>query len=221
MPRKYIIDSHPQKEKVIKEIIQGRKSLSAIARQYNINKATVQRYLETRLMKKAAKVQVERDMKDSQLVYREIDYIMSRMKKLYDACDEYLTDPDNQEKYTLLPRAWEAEICFLDKTQETPIQKRLSVQALIDEMREHGKEFIEIKYKYHDPRKMVTETAGVLTKQLELLARIQGTIKDVSISIINNPAWVEVQAVILNTVNRYPEIKDRLAAEFAKISGEK
>lgn len=224
MPKRIAeVDKHPQKEKIIKALVKGT-SFREITGQYGISKSSLSRYLNDSLFPRVAKHVAERDMKDAKFVLSEIDSIISKMKKLYDACDEYLTDPDNPDKYSLMPRAWEQEIKYLDYSNVSeenpkPEQKTMMVQDLIDEMRDHKKELIEIKYKHHDPRKIITETATVMTKQLELLARIQGTIKDVSINIINTSIWVEVQNALLMVTEKFPQIREDLAKELAKIGG--
>ncbi len=216
MPKQSTVDLHPDKAKIIKMLTQG-KTCKEISEKYVISKQALHRYLHDRLSPRATQEIAKRDAADGNSVLAELDFIMSRMKKLYNACDDYLTDPDNKERYTLLPRAWEAEICYLDYSSDPPQQKKMSIQAMIDEMRGKGKELVEIKYKHHDPRKMITETANTMTKQLELLARIQGSIKDVSISIVNNPAWIQVQAAILQATDNVPEIREKLAKELSKI----
>ena len=224
MPKRIAeVDKHPQKDKIIKALVKGT-SFREITGQYGISKSSLSRYLNDSLFPKVAKHVAERDMKDAKFVLSEIDSIISKMKKLYDACDEYLTDPDNPDKYSLMPRAWEQEIKYLDYSNVSeenpkPEQKTMMVQDLINEMRDHKKELIEIKYKHHDPRKIITETATVMTKQLELLARIQGTIKDVSINIINTPIWVDVQNALLMVTEKFPQIREDLAKELAKIGG--
>lgn len=217
------IDKHPQKEKIIKAVIKG-VPFSEITERYGIPKSTMCDYMRDKLIPKIAKHEAERDMKDSKFVLSEIASIMSKMKKMYDACDEYLTDPDNPDKYSLLPRAWEMDVKYLDyrnvpEDNPKPVQKSMTLQALIDEMRGQQKELVEIKYKHHDPRKVITETATVLTKQLELLARIQGSIKDVSINIINSPIWVDIQNALLQVTNKFPEIREEMAKELIKLGG--
>jgi len=220
---KFKIDEHPKKDKIIKDIIAG-KGIRAIETKYGVPRSSVEYYLKQRLYPQAVEAQVARGLKNGEFVLSEVDAIMIKMKKLYDACDEYLTDPADSTKYSLLPRAWEQEIRYLDYSMTTdkdqkPMQKTMQLQQLIDMMHDRQMEIVHIKNTFQDPRKVITETANVLTKQLELMARIQGTIKDVSISIINNPAWVQVQAIILNVAEKFPDIREDLAREFAKLGG--
>lgn len=226
MPKRILnVDQHKDKEKIIKALIKGR-PFSEITGKWGIAKSTLSDYLNDKLIPAAAKYTAQQDLKDGKFILEEIESIMSKMRKLYDACDEYLTDPNNKDKYSLLPRAWEQEIRYLDYSQVTaenqkPQQKTMELQTLLDMMNDHKQELVYIKYKFHDPRKIITETATVLTKQLELLARIQGTIKDVTINIINNPMWIELQAILLEVTDQFPEIRESLATRLSKLSGGK
>lgn len=224
MPKRITeIDKHPQKNAIIKKLITG-KSFREITEQYGVSKTTLSRYLNEHLFPAVAKHEAERDMKDAKFVLQEIDSIISKMKKLYDACDEYLTDPDNPDKYSLMPRAWEQEIRYLDYSNVSeenpkPVQMTMDIQTLIDRLNDRKCEIEFIKYKHHDPRKIITETATVMTKQLELLARIQGSIKDVSVNIINSPIWVDIQNALLLVTDKFPQVREELAKELIKLGG--
>ena len=213
----YSIDQHPKKAVIVKKLCAG-VPFGEIVKQYGTSKSSLSRYMNDKLLPRAAAEMVKRDMRDGKMVLDEIDGIMEKMKKLLDACDDYLTDPADPTKYSLLPRAWEQDIKYMDYTdKEHPIQRTMTVQQLIDKMDKVNIEMQEIKYKHQDPRKIITDAANAMSKQLELLARIQGTIKDVTINIINNPVWIEVQAVILKATEDYPEIRAELAQKFEAI----
>ena len=55
------------------------------------------------------------------------------------------------------------------------------------------------------------ETARTLNTQLELLAKIQGQIKDVTINIINTPVWIQLQQIILEATKDKPEVRKKIA----------
>ena len=57
-----------------------------------------------------------------------------------------------------------------------------------------------------------TALAGVreLTRIVELLAKMQGEIKDQAVNIVFNAEWIELRAVILSTLDEYPEVKAKV-----------
>lgn len=67
-----------------------------------------------------------------------------------------------------------------------------------------------------DPSALIA-LSNTLTRQLELMAKLVGQIKDVNISIINSPVWVQIQQTIINAVADFPEARERLAEALGKI----
>lgn len=214
----YAIDQHPKKDMIIKKLCAG-VPFGDIVKQYGTSKASLSRYMNDKLIPRAAAEQAKRNIKDGQFVLDRIDGVIEKMEKALNACDDYLTDPADPTKYSLLPRAWEQDIKYREVTEEgVSSQKTMTVQALIDEMRGNGKIMDEIKYKHQDPRKMLTDLANSMAKNLELLARIQGTIKDVTINIVQTPVWNEVRVLMLQVTEDYPEIREQIAQRFAEIA---
>jgi hypothetical protein len=99
-------------------------------------------------------------------------------------------------------------------------REKKSLQELIDRMEKRDKNmtFLSVKYRIADPRKQILETAKVLNQQLELLARIQGEIKDVSINIVNSPVWINIQQVLLEVTDGMPEVRKKIADKLSSIA---
>lgn len=174
--------------------------------------------------------QVQRNLSDGKLVLEEIDYIMSRMKKLYDACDEYLTDPKAPDKYTLIPYAHELDILYtIEETMKDArggsytktVKIRDNLKNILDRVMDQvGGDFVEVKYKHADPRRLIIDTAAVLTKQLETIARIHGLIKEgVTINITQIQQWAEIKMIIFDATKNSPEIRQRIVNGLAQIAG--
>lgn len=181
MGRKLRVDTHPKRSAIIKAIIKG-EPYRRIARTYGLSENAVGRYLREKLATKMAKAKEVQNDLDGSMVLAEIEKIMVRMRMLYDACHEYLLDPDDKTRYELGPRAWEIVVTYLDGDIKTP--KKRNLQLLLDDMNKNGDEperrklWLEVKYKHADPRKLIIETAATMTKHLELMARICGELKD-------------------------------------------
>ena len=71
MARRYEVDQHPHKGRIIKALVRG-KTLREITGQYGITKSALSRYLNKKLLPQAAQVAYEEGMKDGSLVWREI-----------------------------------------------------------------------------------------------------------------------------------------------------
>jgi transposase len=177
--RKYTVDTHPDRDKIIKAIISGERSLRNIAEQFGVSIACISGYLKGKLANQAAAVLSKEGDRHGRNLLDRIETIMVRMQKLYDACDEYLTDPENPERYDLGPKAWEIDIVYQASNKKTGklYKKSASLQELLNRL-ETKTEALEIRFKHSDPRKLIIDTASVLSKQLELIGRIQGQLQE-------------------------------------------
>lgn len=209
--RKWTVEEHPQKARIIKAICTGKDSLRSIANQYHLTAASVTRYLNDRLSDKVAAARSDQDKAEGQAAIDQLKTVMVRMQKMYNACDEYLTDPENPEMYNLGPRAWELDITYRVPDGERYITKKASLDDLLLQIRNDGKEAVEIRYKHADPRKLIIETASVLNRQLELMAKIEGVIKDTVVNVTINQKYLAFKAIILEATKGYPQVMAKIA----------
>jgi hypothetical protein len=129
-------------------------------------------YLKDKLAASAAKVLAKEGDKNGKGLLDRVEAIMTRMQKLYDACDEYLQDPENGEKYYLGPRAHELRVVYEEPSGKKTVRKKATLDHLIKTLKAKGKTPLEVSSRYADPRKLIIDTASVLSKQLELIGKI-------------------------------------------------
>jgi len=172
------VETHPQKDEIIKSLIKG-DSYLRIGKKYGISQGAIAHFMKSKLAAKIARTKRAAEEMTGLKAMDEIRTVMERMTMLYDACHEYLKDPSDPKRYELGPRAWEIEVIYLEGKRKSA--KKENLQLLLDRIKNKGeerREWLEIKYKHADPRKLIIETASTLTRQLELLARICGELKD-------------------------------------------
>ena len=181
---------------------------------------SLHRFLKARLGPQIARVRAEEQVRDGETAVKQINKVMVRVQKMYDACHEYLQDPEDPDKYYLGPRGDEIDIAILEYDKDDkPIRKKRSLQTIIDEINgSDGRTVTEWHYKHADPRRLLLETAKVLNTQLELLARISGELKNINVSIIGTPVWIQIQQIILDATKEHPEIRRKLAGHFSSVS---
>lgn len=220
--RAWTVDNHPDRDKIVAAVIEGRSSLRTIARQYDIDPACVSRYLSDRLAPAAAAVQAERGKAEGEAVLARLEAIMAKMDKLLTACDEYLQDPDNPERYELGPRSWEIDIVYRTVEGDTDkmINRKESLQTLLEKIDAEGYQPWEVRFKQADPRKLIVDTATALTRQLEVMAKIQGAIKDTVINVNLNQYWARMKAIIIQATQDSPEVRDAIIRQIADEGGE-
>ena len=220
MPLKYKVEIHPKKKQIISAIVRGKGSLRDIALQYGVTHGSLHRFLKARLGPQIAKHRAAEQVRDGETAVNQINKVMVRVQKMYDACDEYLQDPEDPEKYFLGPRGDEIDITVLEYDKDgKPIRTKRNIQTLIDKIEgSNGKTVTEWHYKHADPRRLLLETAKVLNTQLELLARISGELKNINVSIIGTDLWIQIQQIILDGTKEHPEIRRQLAGYFSSVS---
>jgi hypothetical protein len=113
------------------------------------------------------------------VVEAEINRVFARLNKLIDACDAWLTDPDDPSIYTLDARATELLVIYEDgndlNDRGEPRRKRDNLSKLLTLLNKEAKvDALTITTKSADPRDLIVKTAGQIKEQLELFARLQG-----------------------------------------------
>lgn len=221
------IDIHPDKDEIIARILKG-ESQASIDRSYGFGKGVVWRYVQEVLAERVQKAVAKED----EAIEAQIRRIMVRMEKLYDACDAYLQDPDNPDKYDLNPRAWEIDITYRtwddsaddggedkDGNQRPParlITRKESMQRILERMDQSRIEPWEVKFRHADPRRLIIDTASTLTKQLEVIAKILGMVPDFGPTTINNYV-VDARTVIVKALAPYPDAREAVVRALEKL----
>jgi len=212
--RNWTIDEHPQRDTIIQDIIKGQKSLRSISKQYDINIASVSRYLSEKLADRAAKVLAERHQKDGTDFIAEALQQDERVQKLLDACDDYLRDPEDPSRYELGPRSWEIDIVYRTVEPDTDkmITRKESLQALLDKIDKAGYQPWEVRMKQADPRKLLLEASTNLRATLELRAKLAGKLieNQTTVNVNLNQYWVKFKQIILDATEKAPEVRARI-----------
>lgn len=217
--KKVYIDTHPKRKEIINALIKGEMPQRDIAKKYGIARQTITNYMKNQFAERAAKAVLNREIQSGEDILKEIDKIMEKASKMYEACDEYLTDPKNPKKYFLGPHADEVEIVYEETDGDITTTKRDTLGNILGGMQ--GKTARSVRYKYADPRELLLKTANVMNKQLELIARIQGEIKEqVQVNVYNNPEFVQLQQIVIKATEKYPEVRDTIVDNLNKVARE-
>jgi len=209
MGRKYEVEQHPQRQQIVRALARG-ESFRDVAGRFGISRSALHRFLKNKLIARAAETRAELILNDGKDILDEINKIMVRVQKMWNACDEWLSDPNNSEKYYLGPRADELSVVYLEKIDDKWVTRRNILSTILHE-KDENIAVSSVHYRHADPRRLFLETARVLAIQLELLAKISGEIKDVTINIINTPVWICLQQIILDATKDKPEVRNKIA----------
>ena len=190
------MDDHPQREQIIKDIL-AQKTYNEIKKKYGLNNVNViKTFVANRLVYPAAKAS-KRDQDGSrEYLMGKLDEIQEYLTKLINACDEWLTDPNDKDKYFLGDRADELSVVWLEEQANGKIaKKRDNLQHLLDIAlnTERGKALQYVQTGRTDTRKLMLESLRVAQQQVELIAKITGEMHEITMS-------VDVYGIVLPTV---------------------
>ena len=195
MPRKCSICTHPEAEKINKALVKG-ESLRSIAERFEgisatslhrhkkhlpeklatpLNKTKQEEFeerkaeLDKAFLGELAKKE-EADLQEAISVISELNKCFVRINRLFDACHEWLKDPDNPNIYSLEPRAHEVHVIYSEPGEEDKqTKKKAPLSQLLAEIEGKGFLIYGWETRHADPRKL---TAGRLGSQVEILAKL-------------------------------------------------
>ena len=225
MANTYRIDSHPKRNAIIKDLI-NQVPYETIVDNYGLSHGSVQRYASKQLRMHAAKA-IKKNLYDGAQLLSRIEDTIVYVQKMYEACDEWLTDPNDPSSYTLDSRAEEIKVIYDeyytdDKGDERYKRRTEDLQKLLDKVLSEDDKLIMVETKKADPRKLVLDTANTMSKQLELLAKIAGLVKEQSVNInidtVNTKIISNIIKVIETETADQPELMQRIIGGVADAS---
>ena len=246
MPRTCTVCGHPERAGIDKALVAG-ESCASIAAIHRVSGDSVERHKASHLPKLLAEAResrgiAERDAEalvvqaDQQAagerqhaidVMEELERCFHRVNLLFDACDRWLRDADDPERYDLGPRASDVLVTYLDRYADGSLRPRKAplsqLLARLDDgttpdARPFKAEIVEIKHA--DPRELVLKTAAQLKGQTELLAKLLGELDErPQVNVLISPEWVNVRAALLAALLPYPEARLAVAGRLRVLEG--
>lgn len=248
MPRHCTVCHHPELAAIEREMLDPTISSDAIAAHYHLSKAAtgrhrrnhfkrfVQRTLEERHGKMPAaphrrEIAAEVIRDDQRLasrkldIYEELQVLWHRVRMAHDACDEWLRDPENPERYDLGPRAEEITVIYTEPNESGngSLRRRERLSALLARIREGGVRPTGLVSYGADHRTMLLAVHDRMAGELELLARLTGQLQPekTTVNVLVNPQWIELKAAIVGALDPYPEAKQAVLNAIGRLaSGE-
>lgn len=222
MPRVCTICSHAECDAINRLLAAGESANRRIATRYGVTEAAIRRHKADHIpvsMLVAQEAKAEAHAVD---VMEELTRCFVRVNRLFDACDEWLRDADDPEKYDIGPRAGEVLVTYVLRDEEgKPNRRKATLQQLLDRLGESGFDVAWAETKYADPRDLVLKTADRLRQQTELLAKLLGQLKDnPTINVLLAPDWLKLRAAILRALETFPDARLALASAIAEVESD-
>jgi hypothetical protein len=203
------IDTHEKKAEIIKALVSGRESYQNISERYGISKTAICTYLKDRLYPQVASARIAEDKKAGKTMLERIEREMVYSQKMYESCNDWLQDPTNPDRYELGPRGYEINVVYRD---ENGHQQKATLQTLLDRI-SGSQEFrtFDLFAKVADPRRLILESANTLNRQLEMLAKVEGLIKE-NTTAAQDPQtiYMTMIQIVENATKKAPEVRDSI-----------
>lgn len=223
MPRTSTIDTHPQRAKINAALVKGT-AHRAIADRFGLSKTAVTRHLEEKLRERAAATQKALAIQDGEYLMEELERSRVMLTKMAEACDRWLTDPTDPTRYSMdITHPDDVIVAYDTPTDEDgkggkTVKVRLSelLPMLEDPDLRRDVRMVELRRK--DIRELLLRSRAEIRADLDLLATIQGKIKQTVNITYNTPVVLQMVQVMNLTLRGHPEARDKLTQAWAKMT---
>jgi transposase len=214
---------HGNRREIESQLANGVSS-RAISRQFGVSKDTVSRHKKNCIPLALEAVREQIETKHALNLNNELTRLFLRMNRLFDACEDWLADPDDGAKYTLDARSDEIDVIYEEEDGEYNdgrpkiVRKRASLGVLLMRAeRGIGITVLSTESKHADPRQLIINTASQLGKQIEILGKLTGEFKQDG----KNPEDAESerqywQAQVRDLARKYNKSEQEVAADLAR-----
>lgn len=97
--------AHEKRREIDRLLTAGQGSNRRIATQYSVTEAAIRRHKAEHLPETLVRAEEAKEEAHAADLMAELTRCFVRVNKLFDACDEWLMDSDNPERYDIGPRA--------------------------------------------------------------------------------------------------------------------
>lgn len=211
--------AHTARQDIDKAIV-AQQGYRRIASQYGLVETSVRRHAADHLLPELLIAWQAERAQNGQELADELRRWMGFISKLLEACDRWLTDPDDTTRYDLGPRAHEIMVHY-EITERGPggrpivVRRKARLADLLPRVQalHEGLEVTLVEHKAADPRKLIIDATARLEGHLRLLAELVGKLQTQgAVSVVLAPEWLALRVKILDALAPFPEARYALAA---------
>lgn len=215
MPRTCTVCAHRERKAIDQALVAASCPYRTIADRYGLShQALIRHKADHVLADLLAAWEAERAQNGQELV-GELRRWMGYITKVLEACDRWLTDPDDSTRYDLGPRAHELMVHY-EVQDVTPQGRPLVVRrkARLADLLARAEAGLGdatitlVEHKAADPRKLIIDATARLEGHLRLLAELVGKLQTAgTISIALAPEWLALRARIVATLAPFSDAR--------------
>lgn len=135
---------------------------------------------------------------------KQLQDAQERIIKVSDACEDYLRDPENPEKYRLYVRPADISISYTVKQEDGVQHRKGKLLDVLHRLEDQGVHVFEYRIRGVDPAELAIRASRELRGYKELLGKLMGLIKDVEVNILLHPEWIQLENVLVQVLRKYP-----------------
>lgn len=208
---------HPKRKQIDQALVSGT-SYRRIATQFVVSEAAARRHKANHLPDRLIVAHEQQEREANLDVMTELRRTFERVNKLFDACDRWLTDPDDPGRYDVGPRAQEIKVTYEDHSGEQPVTRKATLAELLRTVEaDTGFTITMVETKHADIRELLLKTAARLHPQIELLGRLVGDLDESSINIFVTPVWGQIEQTLMAVLVDHPDARTALSDGLAQL----
>jgi hypothetical protein len=213
--------NHLAMHQIDRLIVSGKYADRLIALKFGVSMSSVKRHRIGHLPKYLAHTAKARELVEKDKILEEIEDMVHEVRMLFDACHEYLLDPEDPTRYALGPRSHEIEVIYeVEEVTEKGTTKTHREKALLSELlQKTGVPVVLLRWKIADPRKLILEASERLEHIIETIADISGFIPrnpESPQTTINMQVIYQLMPNIITALKAFPEALAAIMAELEK-----
>ena len=220
-PQATVIDTHPRRAAILKDIEDDRGTNAQIGRRNGVSANTVSQYRQKWVAEVLAQRRAARGMRTVDGLLTKLEEMADRAAKNITAFEDYLKDPNDPTKIWMGLQAEEVVAHYDQDTGEVtkagaPITRRKTTQlsVLIAQMAESGKSAFEFTVKRDDTRRLYHDAMRLAMEVIDRVAYLQKMGGEVKINISRTEIWCFVMSDIIAALAPFPEAREAVVAMF-------
>jgi len=176
MARNCSICGHDQRDVIDKLLVSGSLSIRRIAARFIVSATSLRRHKEKHIPAGLAIAQQVTDVTRAVNLREELQECVTRVRKLSDACDVWLRDPEQPDRYSVDPRAEDISVIYSELNAEGKrVRHKAKLSTLLSKVSDRAETppmFEMVESKSADPRELILKAAGRLEGQLTILVKL-------------------------------------------------
>lgn len=198
------LERHPQRDEILKALLENRMTVTAISRKYKIDDNALHRYLRKGFAELMLQEQKRRAANTVDGILSAIAEEMGGLKKLREACEREMQDPDDPTRFTTALNAMDVEVTFIDPADPSGKTRRKAQLSEIIKGQAWLKPF-SISWRREDTRKLYVDISRAVDVHLEHLSKVLGLMKEVRINITRHEGVLIVVGELMDLLAKAAE----------------